>query len=83
VFCPQCRSQEIINRDITPIYECSDCGYMFNEDNFTFYEENVKNILEKKKTFSLSKLFFDKNDFISSIILILIVIFPFILSLLM
>ncbi|SVC27057.1 uncharacterized protein METZ01_LOCUS279911, partial [marine metagenome] len=83
VFCPQCRSQEIINRDITPIYECSDCGYMFNEDNFTFYEENVKNILEKKKTFSLSKLFFDKNDFISSIILILILIFPFILSLLM
>ncbi len=83
MFCPQCRSQEIINRDITPIYECSDCGYMFNEDNFTFYEENVKNILEKKKTFSLSKLFFDKNDFISSIILILILIFPFILSLLM
>jgi len=83
VFCPQCRSQEIINRDITPIYECSDCGYMFNEDNFTFYEENVKNISEKKKTFSLSKLFFDKNDFISSIILIFIFIFPFILSLLM
>jgi len=83
VFCPQCRSQEIINRDITPIYECSDCGYMFNEDNFTFYEENVKNISEKKKTFSLSKLFFDKNDFISSIILILILIFPFIWSLLM
>jgi len=83
VFCPQCRSQEIINRDITPIYECSDCGYMFNEDNFTFYEENVKNIPEKKKTFSLSKLFFDKNDFISSIILIFIFIFPFILSLLM
>ena len=83
MFCPQCRSQEIINRDITPIYECSDCGYMFNEDNFTFYEENVKNISEKKKTFSLSKLFFDKNDFISSIILILIVISPFILSLLM
>jgi len=46
VFCPQCRSQEIINRDITPIYECSDCGYMFNEDNFTCYEENVKNISE-------------------------------------
>jgi len=83
VFCPQCRSQEIINRDITPIYECSDCGYMFNEDNFTFYEENVKNISEKKKTFSLFKLFFDKNDFISSIILIFIFIFPFILSLLM
>lgn len=83
MFCPQCRSQEIINRDITPIYECSDCGYMFNEDNFTFYEENVKNISEKKKTFSLSKLFFDKNDFISSIILILILIFPFIWSLLM
>ncbi len=83
MFCPQCRSQEIINRDITPIYECSDCGYMFNEDNFTFYEENVKNISEKKKTFSLSKLFFDKNDFISSIILIFIFIFPFILSLLM
>jgi|TARA_B100001971_G_C17934857_1_gene404622 transposase-like protein len=83
VFCPQCRSQEIINRDITPIYECSDCGYMFNEENFTFYEENVINIPDKKKTFSLSKLFFDKNDFISSIILILIVIFPFILSLLM
>ena len=83
MFCPQCRSQEIINRDITPIYECSDCGYMFNEDNFTFYEENVKNIPEKKETFSLSKLFFDKNDFISSIILILILIFPFILSLLM
>ena len=83
MFCPQCRSQEIINRDITPIYECSDCGYMFNEDNFTFYEENVKNISEKKKTFSLSKPFFDKNDFISSIILILILIFPFIWSLLM
>ena len=83
MFCPQCRSQEIINRDITPIYECSDCGYMFNEDNFTFYEENVKNISEQKKTFSLSKLFFDKNDFISSIILILILIFPFIWSLLM
>ena len=83
MYCPQCRSQEIINRDITPIYECSDCGYMFNEDNFTFYEENVKNISEKKKTFSLSKLFFDKNDFISSIILILILIFPFIWSLLM
>ena len=83
MFCPQCRSQEIINRDITPIYECSDCGYMFNEENFTFYEENVINIPDKKKTFSLSKLFFDKNDFISSIILILIVIFPFILSLLM
>ena len=83
MFCPQCRSQEIINRDITPIYECSDCGYMFNEDNFTFYEENVKNISEQKKTFSLSKLFFDKNDFISSIILIFIFIFPFILSLLM
>ena len=83
MFCPQCRSQEIINRDITPIYECSDCGYMFNEDNFTFYEETVKNISEKKKTFSLSKLFFDKNDFISSIILIFIFIFPFILSLLM
>ena len=83
MFCPQCRSQEIINRDITPIYECSDCGYMFNVDNFTLYEENVKNIPEKKKSFSISKLFFDKNDFISSIIRILIIISPFILSLLM
>ena len=83
MFCPQCRSQEIINRDITPIYQCSDCGYMFNVDNFTLYEENVKNIPEKIKSFSISKLVFDKNDFISSIILILIVIFPFILSLLM
>ena len=83
MFCPQCRSQEIINRDITPIYECFDCGYMFNVDNFTLYEESVKNIPEKKKSFSISKLFFDKNDFISSIILILIVISPFILSLLM
>ena len=62
MFCPQCRSQEIINRDITPIYECSDCGYMFNVDNFTLYEENVKNIPETKKSFSISKLFFDKND---------------------
>ena len=83
MFCPQCRSQEIINRDITPIYECSDCGYMFNVDNFTLYEENVKNIPEKIKSFSISKLVFDKNDFISSIILILILIFPFIWSLLM
>ena len=83
MFCPQCRSQEIINRDITPIYECSDCGYMFNVDNFTLYKENVKNIPEKEKSFSISKLVFDKNDFISSIILILIVISPFILSLLM
>jgi hypothetical protein len=56
---------------------------MFNVDNFTLYEENVKNIPETKKSFSISKLFFDKNDFISSIILILIVISPFILSLLM
>ena len=83
MFCPQCRSEEIINRDITPIYECFDCGYMFNVDNFTPYEENIKNIPEKKKSFSISNLFFDKNDFISSIILILIVISPFILSLLM
>ena len=57
MFCPQCRSQEIINRDITPIYECSDCGYMFNVDNFILYEENVKNISEKKKSFSI--LYFD------------------------
>ena len=61
MFCPQCRSQEIINRDITPIYECSDCSYMFNVDNFAFYEENVKNIPEKKQSFSIFVLFFDKS----------------------
>jgi hypothetical protein len=56
---------------------------MFNVDNFAFYEENVKNIPEKKQSFSIFVLFFDKNDFISSIILILIIISTFIFSLLM
>ena len=52
MFCPQCRSQEIINKDITPIYECSDCGYMFNEDNLLIYEENLINYPEKKQSFT-------------------------------
>ena len=83
MFCPQCRSQEIINKDITPIYECSDCGYMFDEDNLLIYEENVENDSKKMQSISVSELIFDKNDFIGSIILIFIVIFPFILTLLM
>ena len=83
MFCPQCRSQEIINKDITPIYECVDCGYMFNDENFTLLEENVENYPKKMKSITVSELIFDKNDFIGSIILIFIVIFPFILTLLM
>ena len=80
MFCPQCRSQEIINKDITPIYECSDCGYMFDEDNLLIYEENVINYPEKKQSFTVFELIFDKNDLIDSIILIYLVIFPFLLG---
>ena len=80
MFCPLCRSQEIINKDITPIYECSDCGYMFNEDNLLIYEENLINYPEKKQSFTVFELIFDKNDLIGSIILIYLVIFPFLLG---
>lgn len=83
MFCPQCRSQEIINKNITPIYECYDCGYMFNDENFILSEKNVENHPKKMQSISVSELIFDKNDFIGSIILIFIVIFPFILTLLM
>ena len=80
MFCPQCRSQEIINKDITPIYECFDCGYMFNEDNLSFYEENVVDYPEEKQSFTVLEFIFDKNDLISSLILIYLVVFPFLLG---
>ena len=80
MFCPQCRSQEIINKDITPIYECFDCGYMFNEDNLSLYEGNVVDYLEKKQSFTVLEFIFDKNDLISSVILIYLVVFPFLLG---
>ena len=56
MFCPQCRSQEIINKDITPIYECFDCGYMFNEDNLSLYEGNVVDYPEEKQSFTVLEL---------------------------
>ena len=80
MFCPQCRSQEIINKDITPIYECFDCGYMFNDDNISQYEGNVVDYHEEKQSFTLFELIFDKNDLISSVILIYLVVFPFLLG---
>tara|TARA_B100000029_G_scaffold506880_1_gene590459 strand:+ start:2955 stop:3206 length:252 start_codon:yes stop_codon:yes gene_type:complete len=80
MFCPQCRSQEIINKDITPIYECFDCGYMFNEDNLSLYEGNVVDYPEKKQSFTVLEFIFDKNDLISSLILIYLVVFPFLLG---
>ena len=80
MFCPQCRSQEIINKDITPIYECFDCGYMFNEDNLSLYEGNVVDYTEKKQSFTVLEFIFDKNDLISSVILIYLVVFPFLLG---
>lgn len=80
MFCPQCRSQEIINKDITPIYECSDCGYMFNEDNLSLYEGNVVDYPEEKQSFTVLEFIFDKNDLISSVILIYLVVFPFLLG---
>ena len=79
MFCPQCRSQEIINKDITPIYECFDCGYMFNEDNLSLYEGNVVDYPEEKQSFKVLEFIFDKNDLISSVILIYLVVFPFLL----
>jgi DNA-directed RNA polymerase subunit M/transcription elongation factor TFIIS len=80
MFCPQCRSQEIINKDITPIYECFDCGYMFNEDNLSLYEGNVVDYPEEKQSFTVLEFIFDKNDLISSLILIYLVVFPFLLG---
>ncbi|GIT12224.1 MAG: hypothetical protein CM1200mP33_4100 [Chloroflexota bacterium] len=80
MFCPQCRSQEIINKDITPIYECFDCGYMFNEDNLSLYEGNVVDYPEEKQSFTVLEFIFDKNDLISSVILIYLVVFPFFLG---
>ena len=80
MFCPQCRSQEIINKDITPIYECFDCGYMFNEDNLSLYERNVVDYPEEKQSFTVLEFIFDKNDLISSVILIYLVVFPFLLG---
>jgi|TARA_Y100000590_G_scaffold119932_1_gene137233 DNA-directed RNA polymerase subunit M/transcription elongation factor TFIIS len=80
MFCPQCRSQEIINKDITPIYECFDCGYMFNEDNLSLYEGNVVDYPEEKQSFTVLEFIFDKNDLISSVILIYLVVFPFLLG---
>ena len=80
MFCPQCRSQEIINKDITPIYECFDCGYMFNEDNLSLYEGNVVDYPEEKLSFTVLEFIFDKNDLISSVILIYLVVFPFLLG---
>ena len=56
---------------------------MFNDESFTLFEENVENDSKKMQSISVSELIFDKNDFIGSIILIFIVIFPFILTLLM
>ena len=80
MFCPQCRSQEIINKDITPIYECFDCGYMFNEDKLSLYEGNVVDYPEEKQSFTVLEFIFDKNDLISSVILIYLVVFPFLLG---
>ena len=80
MFCPQCRSQEIINKDITPIYECFDCGYMFNEDNLSLYEGNVVDYPEEKQSFTVLEFIFDKNDLISSVVLIYLVVFPFLLG---
>jgi len=80
MFCPQCRSQEIINKDITPIYECFDCGYMFNEDNLSLYEGNMVDYPEEKQSFTVLEFIFDKNDLISSVILIYLVVFPFLLG---
>ena len=80
MFCPQCGSEKIINRDITPIYECSDCDYMFNEDNLSFYQENVIDYSDNKQSFTLLDLIFDKNDLIGSVILIYLLIIPFLLG---
>ena len=80
MFCPQCRSQEIINKDITPIYECFDCGYMFNEDNLSLYEGNVVDYPEEKQSFNVLEFIFDINDLISSVILTDLVVFPFLLG---
>ena len=80
MFCPQCRSHEIIYKHITPIYECFDCGYMFNEDNLSLYEGNVVDYPEEKQSFTVLEFIFDKNDLISSVILIYLVVFPFLLG---
>ena len=80
MFFHQCIIQEIINKYITTIYECFDCGYMFNEDNLSLYEGNVVDYPEEKQSFTVLEFIFDKNDLISSVILIYLVVFPFLLG---
>ena len=53
---------------------------MFNEDNLSFYEGNVVDYPEEKQSFTVLEFIFDKNDLISSVILIYLVVFPFLLG---
>ena len=77
VFCVNCRSENIIERDITPLYLCLDCGNDFNDESIPYVIDQYN----QNKTLNVfKKIIFDKNDPVSSVLLIFLLMFPIILG---
>jgi len=77
VFCVNCKSKNIIERDITPLYLCLDCGSDFNDESIPYIIDQY----DKNKTLNeIKKIVFDKNNPISSVLLIFLFVFPIILG---
>jgi hypothetical protein len=77
MICLKCKSENIIERDITPFFACYDCGYSFNEEEFPFIIDHY----DKNKSLNeIIAIIYDKNDKISSILLIYLILFPFIIG---
>jgi len=78
MICSKCKGENIIERDITPFFACYDCGHSFNlEENPFIIDHYDKN----KSINEFITIMYDKNEQTSSILLIYLLFFPFILGL--
>ena len=77
MICSKCKGENIIERDITPFFACYDCGYSFNEEAVPFIIDHDDNNSSLKE---ISAIIYDKNEQTSSILLIYLLLFPFIVG---
>ena len=77
MICPQCKSENIVERDITPFFLCFECGNSFNGSEAPYIIDHY----EKNKTINeIKDIIYNKDEMTNSLILIYLILFPFLLA---
>jgi len=77
MICPQCKSENIAERDITPFFLCLECGNSFNDSETPYIIDHY----EKNKTINeIKDIIYNKDEMTNSLILIYLILFPFLLA---